>query len=129
MNAIRVIYPHLHDQKVVEHLLCQFFYFSSVVYIAQLRPEINKTLIHDYKLDDNKQNWDYVIDRIVNTNFAEDVHLVKVVRALRDAEITYGAKGGLYLKAAVKTVDNVNKENMWIGGPTNPRQLNILKRV
>jgi hypothetical protein len=129
MHAIRVIYQHLKDQQVMEHVLLQFFYFASIVYIAQLRPEINKALIHDYKLDNDKQNWDYVIERTVNTNLAEDSHLVKVVRALRDAETVYGDKDGLYLKTAVKTIDNVNTDNMWIGGPTNPRQLNVLKRA
>ncbi|UJR19898.1 hypothetical protein I4U23_023031 [Adineta vaga] len=129
MNAIRVIHPYLHNQQVSEHLLWQIFYFISVIYIAQLRPEINTTLIHDYKLDDSKQNWDYVIDRTVNTNLVEHVHLVKVVRALRDAEAIYGSKDGLYLKTAVKTIDNINIDNMWIGGPTNPRQLNILKHT
>ena len=63
-----------------------------MLYICQLRPEINKKLIHDYKIDDSKQNWDYVIERSVNTILAEDPHLVKVVRALRDAEVVYGAK-------------------------------------
>jgi hypothetical protein len=129
MHGIRMIYPHLNDRELAEHLLLQFFYFASIVYIAQLRPEINKTLIHDYKLDDGKQNWDYVIDRSVNTELAEDSHLVKVVRALRDAEAAYGVKDGLYLKTAVKTIDNINIDNMWIGGPTNPRQLNVLKRA
>jgi len=129
MHAIRVIYSHLNDRQLAEHILFQFFYFSSMLYICQLRPEVNKKLIYDYKIDDSKQNWDYVIERSVNTILAEDPHLVKVVRALRDAEAVYGFKDGLYLKTAVKTVDNVNTDNMWIGGPTNPRQLNILKRT
>ncbi len=129
MHAIRVIYPHLNDQQMAQHLLWQLFYFASIVYIAQLRPEINKTLIHDYKLSEDKQNWDYVIDRTVNTSLAEHVHLVKVVRALRDAEAAYGFKDGLYLKTAVKTIDNVNEEDMWIGRSMGPRQLNVLKRA
>jgi hypothetical protein len=129
MHAIRMIYPHLNDRQLAEHLLLQFFYFASIVYIAQLRPEINKTLTLDYKLGDDRLNWDYVIERAVYTNLAEDSHLVKVVRALRDAEAAYGVKDGLYLKTAVKTVDNVNTDNMWIGGPTNPRQLNVIKRA
>ncbi|CAF1196238.1 unnamed protein product [Didymodactylos carnosus] len=128
MHAIRMIYPHLNDRHLAEHILLQFFYFASILYIAQLRPQINKTLIHDYKLDDSKHNWDYVIERTVNTNLAAHCHLVKVVRALRDAEAVYGVKDGLYLKTAVKTIDNVNTDNMWVGGPTNPRQLNVLKR-
>ncbi|CAF1092034.1 unnamed protein product [Rotaria sordida] len=129
MHAIRIIYPHINDRQLAEHILWQFFYIASMLYICQLRPEINQELIYDYKIDDSKQNWNYVIERSVNTELAEDAHLVKVVRTLRDAEVFYGSKNGLYLKTAVKTVENVNTDNMWIGGPINPRQLNILKRV
>ncbi|CAF2633640.1 unnamed protein product [Rotaria sp. Silwood2] len=129
MHAIRMIYPHINDQKLAEHILWQFFYIASMIYISQLRPEINEELIYNYKIDNSKQNWNYVIERTLNTNLAEDSHLVKVVRTLRDAETVYGIKNGLYLKTAVKTVENVNTDNMWIGGPINPRQLNILKRT
>ena len=129
MHAIRHIYSHLNDRQVIEHLLWQFFYFASILYIAQLRPEINRALVHDYRLEDGKNTWDYVVERTVNTELAEHSHFVKVVRTLRDAEVAYGAKDGFYLKAAVKTIDNVNIDNMWIGGPSNPRQLNILKRA
>ena len=129
MHAIRMIYPHLNDPRLTEHILCQFFYIASMLYISQLRPEINKKLIHAYPIDDAKKNWNYVIEQSVNTKLAEDSHLVKVVRALRDAEAAYGAKDGIYLKTAIKTVDNANPDNMWVGGPTDHRQLNILKRI
>ena len=129
MHAIRHIHSHLNDRQVVEHILSQFFYFASIVYIAQLRPKIDETLIHEYRIDGDNKNWDYVIQRTVHTELAEDSHFVKVVRTLRDAEAAYGVKDGLYLKTAIKTVDNINMENMWIGGPSNPRQLNVLKRA
>ncbi|CAF1167312.1 unnamed protein product [Adineta steineri] len=129
MNAIRMIYPHLNNRQVAEHILYQFFYFASAIYIGQLRPEINKTLIHDYNIDYAKQNWNYVIEQSMNTDLIGHSHFLKVIRSLRDAEAVYGFKDGLYLKTAVKTIENINKENMWIGGPTNPRQLNVLKRA
>ena len=129
MHAIRTIHSHVNDHQVVEHILLQFFYFASIVYIAQLRPKIDRALIHDYKVDDTKNNWNYVIERTVNTELAEHSHFVKVIRTLKDAEAVYGVKNGLYLKTAVKTIDNVDIDNMWIGGPSNPRQLNVLKRV
>ena len=81
------------------------------------------------ELHDEKKNWDYVIDRTLNTEISEDSHAVKTIRALRDAEKVYGNKNGLYLKTAVKTVDNLNLEEMWIGGSSDERQLNVLKRL
>ena len=77
-------------QQIFEHILLQFFYFAIVIYISQLRPEINEDLIHDYQIDEEKNNWDYVIDRTLNTKLIEDAHVVKVIRALRDAEKVYG---------------------------------------
>ncbi len=100
-----------------------------MLYICQFRSEINSELIHNYKIDNSKQNWDDVVNKTVNTKLAEDVHLVKVVYVLQDAEAAYGSKDGFYLDTAVKTIDKVNKDNMRIGRPMNPRQLNILKRT
>lgn len=128
MHAIRMIYPHISDRELMQHILWQFFYIASMLYVCQCRPKIDKELIHNYKIDESVKNWNYVIEQSVNTKLAEDSHLVKAIRALRDAEIAYGSKDGLYLKTAVKTVDHVNTDNMWIGGPVNPRQLNIIKR-
>jgi hypothetical protein len=126
MHAIRMIYPHIINQHIFEHILLEFFYFAIVIYISQLRPEINEHLINDYEINNEKKNWNYVIDRTLNTDFIDDAHLVKVVRTLRDAEKSYGNKNGFYLKTAIKTVDNFDTENSWIGGSDNPRQLNVL---
>ncbi|CAF5142437.1 unnamed protein product [Rotaria sp. Silwood1] len=79
-------------------------------------------------MGDEKNNWNYVIERILNTELMNDVHAVKVLRALKDAEKVYGYKDGFYLKTAVKTVDNVNIEDIWIARPNDQRQLNVLKR-
>ena len=128
MHAIRIIYPQLNNPQIFEHILLQFFYFAIVIYISQLRPEINEQLIYAYKIDDEKSNWKYVIDRTLNTKIIDDAHAVKVIRALRDAEKVYGDKNGLYLKTAVKTVDHVDDDEMWIGGSEDKRQLNVLKR-
>jgi hypothetical protein len=128
MHAIRIISSHIDNQDIFGHLLLQFFYFAIVIYISQLRPKIDEHLIHDYKIDEEKNNWNYVIDRSLNTKLVDDSHLVKVIRALRDAENVYGnGKDGLYLKTAVKTVDNVDFDEIWTGFEDAKRQLNIVK--
>jgi len=129
MHAVRSIFPHIDNPQIMEGIIQQFFYFAIAVYIAQARPKINENLIHDYNIDEAKNNWIYVIDRTLNTKFIDDAHVVKVIRALRDAEKVYGDnKNGLYLKTAIKTVDNLHFDPMWIGGPNDKRQLNILER-
>ncbi|CAF3724017.1 unnamed protein product [Rotaria sordida] len=129
MHAIRIIYPHINNQQIIEHILLQFFYFAIVIYICQLRPEINEHLINDYKIDNEKNNWNYVIERILNTKLIDDAHAVKVIRALKDADKVYGNKNGFYLKTAIKTVDHVNVEDIWIGMSDDQRQLNVLKHL
>ncbi|CAF3043317.1 unnamed protein product [Rotaria sp. Silwood2] len=129
MHAIRVIHPHLHDQKIAQHVLFQFFYFAIIIYIANHRPEIHKELIDDYEIEDTKKNWKYVIDRTLNSNLAEIMHLAKVVHSLKAAEDAYGTKNGLYLKTAFKTVDNVNADAPWIEVSDNLRHLSALKHA
>ena len=126
MHAIRIIYSYLNNKKIVQHILLQFIYFAIAVYICKLRPEINENFIDNYIIDTATKNWDYVIDRTLNTKLAEDVHLVKIIYSLREAEKVYGNKNGFYLKAAVKTVDNLDPDNTWILEPNDPRQLNII---
>ncbi|CAF3395685.1 unnamed protein product [Rotaria sp. Silwood1] len=128
MHGIRIIHPHINNQQVSEHILLAFFYFSIVIYICQLRPEINEQLINDYKIENAKNNWNYVTECVLNTELMNDAHAVKVIRALKDAEKVYGNKNGFYLKTAVKNVDNVNIEDIWVGGSDDQRQLNVLKR-
>ena len=129
MHAIRVTYPHLNDQQTAKNILMQFFFITCVVYIARLRPEINKKLIIDYEVDDAKDNWTYVIQRTVNSDLAEIMHLVKVVHSLRAAEVAYGFKNGFYVKTAVKTVDYVNPDKPWIGASDNLKHLSSLKNT
>ena len=133
MSGIGKLRPYL-DESIAKKLLGSFFYLSVAIYISRQQPEINEQLIDDYTVDENKRNWKYVVDKTLHTKLATEVHLVKVVRALKDAENDYGAKGGLYLTTAVKTVDNMDMNSTWdytksvepwIGGPNPNRQLNV----
>ena len=129
MHAIRTMYPHFNNPELFQRVLLQFFYFAIVVYVAQLRPEINEKLIDDYPIENEKTNWKYIIDRTLNTKLIDDAHAVKVVRALRDAEEVYGKKNGLYMKTAVKMIENLNVDDLWVGGSEDKRQLNVLKQA
>ena len=133
MSSIGKIRPCL-DQGIVKKLLCSFFYLSIAIYISRQQPEINEQLIDDYKVEENKRNWKYVIDQTLRTKLVTEVHFVKIIRALKEAENDYGSKGGLYLTTAAKTVENLNVNSSWdytksvepwIGGPNGNRELNV----
>ena len=124
MHAIRIISPHITDKQICEGLLHQFFFFAIALYVTQLRPKIDRNLIDNYEVN---HDWNYVIDRALNTNLRDDAHAVKVIRAVRDAEQVYGNKTNFYLKTAVKTVETLNIDDPWIGGSEDKQQLNILK--
>ena len=127
MHAIRIIYSYIKNQQIFKHILLQFFYFSIVIYVSQIRPKIDEHLTDNYKVDHDK-NWNYVINQMLNAELMDDSHCVKVIRALKDAEEAYGCKNGFYLKIAAKTIASLDLESLWVGGSTNPRQLNVLKR-
>ncbi|UJR34534.1 hypothetical protein I4U23_027311 [Adineta vaga] len=92
---------------------------------VQRQPKINRNLIDNYKTDENKYNWEYIIERTLNIKLATEVHAVKVIRALKDAEKDYGLKDGLYLKTALKTVDYLKVDKPWIGMSVADREFNI----
>ncbi|CAF4881017.1 unnamed protein product [Rotaria magnacalcarata] len=118
---------HVDNQQVFEHIILQYFYFAIVLYVCQVRPEINEYFIDDYKVENEKKNWDYVLDRLLNSTLMNDAHVVKVIRSLRELEKVYGSKSEFYLKTAVKTVDNFNIKHRWIGISDDERQLNVVK--
>lgn len=124
MHAIRTVYPHVKDENLFEHILYQYLYFGIVIYISQLRPEINERLIDEYPME---KNWNYVIEKTLSTKLSDDAHAVKVVRVLRDAEQIYGSKNDFYLRTAVKIVDHLNIDDLWVGGGDDERQINVLK--
>ena len=133
MDAVRKLRSHL-DDVTVRRLLCSFFYLSIAIYIGQEQPEINEHLVDDYQVEENKFSWKYAVGQILNTKLATDPHLVKVIRALKDAEGEYGSKNGLYLRAAIKTVDNLHLESTWdyyksvepwAGAPNAMREMNV----
>ena len=132
-NAIRKIQSNF-DEIILRKLLHVFFYLTLKFYIAQQQPLINEQLIDNYEVENEKLNWKYVIDKILNTKLAAELHVPKIVRALRDAEQDYGSKNQFYLKTAIKTVDNLNVDiewdyyksvEPWIGMPHSERQLNL----
>lgn len=82
----------------------------------------------------DQYNWEYVIGKTLHTQLITEVHAVKIICALKDAEAKYGSKEGLYLTTAIKTVDNLNRDctynvlkshEPWVGLPDATRELNV----
>ena len=86
-------------------------------------------LIDDYEVEETMNNWAYVIGRTLNTQLAEDAHLVKLVHSLKAAETAFGPKNGLYLKTAAKTVEHVTAENLWKGLSDEPHYILAIKQT
>jgi len=133
MHGVQKVQSYL-DETTMKRLLCNFFYLSLAFYISQLQPKIDEHLIDDYKVVENNFNWNHVVDKALHSKMATDPHLVKAIWTLKTGEVKYGSKNGLYLKAAVKTVDNLNLEapwdyynghEPWIGMRGSSREMNI----
>ena len=133
MTAIRKLRPYL-DSTTIKRLLRSFFYLSIAIYIAQRRPKVNERLIDDYKDEETRYNWEYVVDHTLHTKLATEPHVVKIIHSLKDAEKDYGSKDGLYLKTALKSVDHLNiaspynyykSHEPWIGMEGANRELNV----
>lgn len=73
-HAVRILLP-LVPAKFHMSLVRQWWLFTLAVYIAQTRPEIQLGLINDYNL--NSKNWNFIVDRALNSPHSLDAHFVK----------------------------------------------------
>ncbi|KAK5712311.1 hypothetical protein LTR15_011890 [Elasticomyces elasticus] len=98
-HAVRVLLPTLPTKHHVP-LIRQWWLFTLLVYIAQLRPHINIDLIKLVELEG--RDWDFVKKVALKGKYRTDAHFVKALRCMHEASKTWGDGGNYYLKAAVK---------------------------
>ena len=98
-NAIRIMLP-LIPTKFEIPLVRQWWLFTIITYICQLRPKIDTSRINDFNLDG--KGWKHVDHLALSGDYSMDAHYVKALRAMKDAEKTWGEEDGFWLKAAVK---------------------------
>ncbi|KAI0888628.1 uncharacterized protein GGS22DRAFT_152000 [Annulohypoxylon maeteangense] len=100
-HAVRILLPLIpHEHRI--NLVRQWWLFAIAVYIAILRPKIDP----DYIGDGGQTQWDYVEEKALNGSFATDSHFVKVVRAIKEAAMTWGDVHNRYLNSAIRFVDD-----------------------
>lgn len=73
-HAIRILLPLIPEEWHIK-LVRQWWLFTVVVYICQLRPEIKLSRIDDVKLEG--RDWKFVVDKAVNGPASTDAHYVK----------------------------------------------------
>ena len=101
-HAVRILLPTL-PTKFHVPLVRQWWLFTLLVYIAQLRPKINIDLIKLVELEG--RDWSYVTDKAVKGKYRTDAHYVKALRSMHEASKTWGDGNKFYLKAAVKMAE------------------------
>lgn len=104
-HALRVIFPEIPAQHHVT-LLRQWWLLCLAVYIAESHPRFGAFSIDEIKDYDLKgRDWNWVSRCAVQNELSTSAHYIKPLRTMRDAEKTWGDKGGFYLRAAVKFID------------------------
>lgn len=101
-HAVRTILPFV-PSKYHLSLVRQWWLFTVLVYMAQLRPKINIDAVKLVKLEG--RGWDYVTEQALQGKWRTDAHYVKALRSIREASKTWGDGNQFYLKAAVKMAD------------------------
>ena len=101
-HAVRVLLPLL-PSKFHIPLVRQWWLFTLLVYIAQLRPKINIDLIKLVELEG--RGWEFVTEKAVKGKYRTDAHYVKALRSMHEASKTWGDGNQYYLKAAVKMAE------------------------
>ncbi|KAF7588849.1 hypothetical protein BBP40_005096 [Aspergillus hancockii] len=104
-HAVRILLP-LIPGRFQYPLVRQWWLLTLVVYIAQLRPEINFDRINDFDLEG--RDWKWTSHKAVKGQYSTDAHYVKAIRAIKEAAATWGDPNSYYLKAAVKFGEEFN---------------------
>lgn len=101
-HAVRTLIPLL-PNKYHLPLVRQWWLFTLLVYIAQLRPKIDIDKIKLVDLDG--RDWKYVSEKALKGSYHTDAHYVKSLRCMHEASKTWGDANQFYLKAAVKLAE------------------------
>ena len=109
-HGIRILLPTLFPRDKWESIYRQFWLWTLLMYIAQLRRPI-VTGSSD-KFDLKGRDWKWVSEQALTDKWSLDAHYVKVVRALKVGAEVHGEKGGWYLKACVRFMEEFEG---WVG--------------
>lgn len=104
-HAVRVLLPLLPAKHHIP-LVRQWWLFTLLVYISQLRPKINIDKIKLVELEG--RDWGYVTEKALKSKWNTDAHYVKALRSMHEASKTWGDGNQYYLKAAVKMAEEFN---------------------
>lgn len=98
-HAVRILLPLIPDEFHIP-LVRQWWLLTLVVYIAQLRPNIDLGYVANYDL--KGKDWEWVDRKAIESEWGVDAHYVKALRALKEAAKTWGDEEKFYLKAAAR---------------------------
>ncbi|KAF2172301.1 hypothetical protein M409DRAFT_17536 [Zasmidium cellare ATCC 36951] len=101
-HAVRTLLSVLPSKHHIP-LVRQWWLFTLLVYISQLRPKINIDKIKLVELEG--RDWKYVTEKALKGKYRTDAHYVKALRSMHEASKTWGDPNQFYLKAAVKMAE------------------------
>jgi hypothetical protein len=101
-HAVRMLLPILPTRYHVP-LVRQWWLFTLLVYIAQLRPRINIDRIKLVELEG--RDWKSVTEKAIKGKYRTDAHYVKALRSMHEASKAWGDSNQYFLKAAVKMAE------------------------
>ncbi|KXT06419.1 hypothetical protein AC578_6063 [Pseudocercospora eumusae] len=101
-HAVRTLLPSLPNKHHIP-LVRQWWLFTLLVYIAQLRPKINIDNIKLVELEG--RDWKFVTEKALKSKWRTDAHFVKALRCMHEASKTWGDANQFYLKSAVKMAE------------------------
>ncbi|KAK7697465.1 hypothetical protein SLS64_013477 [Diaporthe eres] len=104
-HAFRVLLPNF-PQERHHSLLRQYGLHTILIYVLQLRRDVNAEHIDSF--DPAERDWNWVAKSALENKRGLDDHFFKVVRGIKSFRDLYGEKDGFYLKAAVKFVSEFN---------------------
>ena len=109
-HAVRILLPII-PAKFQISLVRQWWLFTIMTYVGQMRPNIDASKIEKFPVEG--RSWKDVDRMALTSEHATDAHYVKGLRAMKNAAETWKDQTNYYLKAALKFGTEFNG---WGGG-------------
>ena len=124
-HGARVVVPYLPPQYH-EPLLRQWLLTTLAMYIIQHRMPVTVEFVHDFDLDG--RDWAWAVKEAMQGKHRYDVHVVKAIRAFKEAAELWEDRTEYYLKAAVRFAVEFDD---WagFGGSFTPEEAEEYKKI
>lgn len=107
VQSLRVLLQECRNERLKTSLIRRTWLLIVLVYVTQMRPYLDKSLVSSFPLPEEQPTWDGLLQPFHDQSNGLvgkyiDTHFLRALRSLHALSVTDKTNGSLYLKAAWK---------------------------